>query len=219
MLDQRPIGRRLGALSLLHLALGLIGPYVVLVPINAPPGGFLQHAPDMVRAVRLSVMALVAGGLLPIAIAVIAWPTWRERLPTLALWLLSLATVNFALQMVENAHWLTLLSVSQAFAQAEPGSAATFAQMAIPVRAAFTWAHYTHILILVAWLLAYFLGLYRTAALPRLLALAGIAAALLHMVGIPLSTLLGFKVAGAAYYGIPLAIAYLLAGLWLIKKG
>jgi hypothetical protein len=173
----------------------------------------------MAISIRISVLALVVGGLLPIAISAISWPTWRARLPALLPWLLSLAVVNFSLQMVENANWLTLLSVSQAFAKAGPSSGADFDLMSISVRASFTWAHYTHILILVSWLLTFFLCLYRMGTLPRWLAIVGILAALLHMVGIPLSMLLGYKLAGASYYGIPLAVAYFSTGAWLTKMG
>lgn len=219
MQDQLRIGRVLGALMLLHLVLGLIGPYVVLVPMNSAPGSFLTHAAAMADAVRISVLILAIGGLLPIAMAILAWPLWRKELPMLAPWLLALATVNLSLQMVENSHWLSLLSVSQAYGKVYPGASSNFELMAIAIRASFTWAHYTHILILVSWLLTLYLCLYRARTLPRPLAALGIASAVLHMFGIPLPALLGYHMDGASFYGIPLALAYVSTGMWLIWKG
>lgn len=72
-------GRRDGALMLAHLSLGLIGPYVVLVPMIAPPGGLLENAAAMEVATRVSVMILIVGALVPVLVAVVAWPVWRAR--------------------------------------------------------------------------------------------------------------------------------------------
>ena len=86
-------GRLVGALMLLHLALGLIGPYVVLVPMTAPPGGFLEKAAAMEITTRVSVMILIVGALVPVLVAVAAWRIWRARSPALSLWMLALAGV------------------------------------------------------------------------------------------------------------------------------
>jgi Domain of unknown function (DUF4386) len=219
MSSPQRIGRLLGLMMLLHLALGLIGPYVVLVPMNSPPGGFLEHAAGMAAAIRVSVLVLVVGGLIPVAMATLAWPHWRGPAAALGLWLVLLAGVNFALQMVENAHWLTLLSASEAFEKAKPGAVDTFRLMATSMGAAFKWAHYTHVLVLVAWLFTLYVTLHRCRAVPNLLTAAGIAACLLHMAGIPLPEFLGYRLQGAAFYGIPLAIVYLSTGAWLLWKG
>ena len=219
MTSPQPIGRLLGALMLLHLALGLIGPYVVLVPMNAPPGGFLENAASMAGPVRLSVLTLFLGGLVPILIATVAWPVWRERTPLLALWLLVMSGVNLALQVVENSHWLTMLSLSQAYAATDPGGSGTFELMALAVRAGFKWAHYGHILVLAAWLFILFCALFRGRIVPPVLAALGMVASSVHMAGIPLPEFLGYRVAGSANYGVPLAVVVLIAGLWLLWKG
>lgn len=212
-------GRLLGVLLLLLLAMGLIGPYVVLVPINAPPGGFLENAARIAGPVRLSVLALFVAGLIPLLIASAAWPEWRERTPRTALWLLALAGVNLALQVVENAHWLTMLSLSQSYASADPQAGGSFELLALAVRAGFKWAHYGHILVLVAWLFTLFLTLFRNRAIPQAMAALGMASGTLHIAGIPLPEFLGYRLASAAIYGLPLAALVLVTGSWLLWHG
>lgn len=211
------LGRTVGALMLAHLALGLIGPYVVLVPMNAPPG-FLENATAMAGPVRASVLALVFGAAPPLAIAISVRPRLQTNALALGLLLLSLATANFVLQLVENTLWLSLLSVSEAY-QGGADTAEQFAGAAIVLKALFRWGHYSHILILVIWILLLFATLRRVKLLPNWLTAAGIGACLVHLGGIPLPEFLGFRLPSAALWGMPLAVIYLLAALRLLVRG
>lgn len=218
MTRHRRAGRTSGALMLAHLATGLIGPYVVLVPMTAPPGGFLANAVGMSGAIHLAIATLLVGALIPVLLTAIVWPRVREHAPATSLGLATLAGANLALQVVENGHWLTQLSVSQAY-HAAGAAGADYAAVAVAVRAAFRWAHYGHIAILVGWILVWFLALERTRMLPRALAAVGIAAALVHLLGIPLPELLGVRLPMATLWGLPLAIGYALAALLLLARG
>lgn len=212
-------GRWVGALMLLHLALGLIGPYVMLVPMTAPPGGFLEKAAAMEIATRVSVMILILGALAPVLVAVAAWRIWRARSPALSLGLLTLAGVNLTLQFVENAQWLTMLSVSQAFHAADPGAAGEYEAVAVAVLQAFRWVHYGHILVLVSWILVLFASLGRARLLPRWLARLGLAASAVHLMGIPLPEFMGLRLDTAALWGMPLALVYVGAAFLLVVRG
>ena len=213
------LGRWVGALMLLHLALGLIGPYVVLVPMTAPPGGFLENAAAMASAVRVSVMVLVVGALIPVAVAVAAWRIWRVRSPTLSFWLLTLAGANLTLQFVENGHWLTMLSVSETYHATRPASETAYAPVAVAVQQAFRWAHYGHILVLVSWILVLFASLGRGRLLPRWVAGLGTAASVMHLLAIPMPEFMGLRLDSAAVWGVPLALVYTVAAFQLISRG
>jgi hypothetical protein len=204
---------------LLHLALGLIGPYVVLVPMTAPPGGFLEKAAAMEIAARVSVLILIVGALIPMLMAVAAWRIWRARSPAFSRWLLTLAGVNLALQLVENAHWLTMLSVSQAHQAAGAEATGAYEVVAIAVLQAFRWAHYGHILVLVSWILVLFAALGGARLLPRWLARLGMAASVVHLMGIPLAEFMGLRLDTAALWGMPLAFVYVGAACLLIVRG
>ena len=210
-------GRMIAALMLAHLALGLVGPYVVLVPVNAPPG-FLENAAGMAGPMRASVLALVIGAAIPLAIAISARPRLQSSAPALGLLLVSLAIANLVLQLVENTLWLSLLSISEAY-QSGAGTAEQFAGAAAVLRALFRWGHYSHILILVVWILFLFDALRRATLLAPWLSSVGIVACLVHLGGIPLPEFLGFRLPSAALWGMPLALVYLIAALSLAVRG
>ncbi len=219
MTSPKRIGRTIGLLVLVQLALGLIVPYVWLRPLVTPPVGFLEAAAGMASQVRLNMLLLFVGGAVPVGISIAAWPTFRERGPGLGLWLLALAVVNVTLQIVENAHWLTMLSVSQAYADASAADATLLRSIAIVVRVAFRWAHYSHIFVVVAWLFTLYASLLRCALVPRAIAVFGMFTGVLHFVGITLPVFGGFHMPLPELFGMPLGLANLVLAAWLMTKG
>jgi len=89
-------GRILGTLLLAHLVTGLLTPYILLQSLAAPRG-FAAGASISSFQVRLAVVLLFAGGALTVATAVTAWPLFSESTRALGMWVLALATANFAL--------------------------------------------------------------------------------------------------------------------------
>jgi hypothetical protein len=219
MTSARSVGRIIGVLVLAHLAAGLIVPYVLLQPLTAPPAGFLETAAAMPYRVRLNVLVLFVGGAIPVGIAVALWPIARRFGHALGLWLLTLAAVNLSLQLVENGHWLSMLSLSQAYAEASPADAALFQSLGGVVRAAWKWEHYAHIFTVVAWLFVLYALLHRYALVPRLLAAAGLLTAILQFVGITLPVFLDYHMPVPALFGMPLGVANLALASWLMAKG
>ena len=211
--------RAIGLLLLVQMVTGLILPYVLLLPVWTPAGAFLGTAAGMGGTVRLCVLMLVVGAAVSLAIAVLAWPVVRESRPRLGLWLLALAVINVALQLIENAHWLTLLSISQAYAAAGGGGSGGFEAVAVAAHASFRWAHYSHIFVVVAWLFTLFLLLYRGAMVPRAIAAFGMVTALLHFIGITLPAFGGYRMPYPELFGMPLALAILALAAWLAVKG
>lgn len=211
-------GRLVGLLLLVQLT-ALILPYVLLHPVSSRSGAFLESAAPMAATLRLCVLILFICGAVSLAISVIAWPIVRERRPRLGLWLIALAAMNFTLQLIENAHWLTLLTISQAYASAGSADPEMFRALGIAAHASFRWAHYSHILIVVAWLFTLFCLLYRGAMVPRWIAALGMAGALSHFIGITLPAFGGYRMPYPDLFGAPLGVFILLAALWLIAKG
>ncbi len=220
MRSEMGVARILGALVVLHLATGLITPYVLLQPLSAAPAGDLGLAAAMEDRVRLAVAMLVAGGLVPLAMAITLRPALEPGHAAAGHWLLALAGVSLAMQLVECQHYLSLLSLSLLHGQAPPDSAPLLAATAPMVRAAWRWAHYTHLLSVVGWVLLFTVVLFRVPLVPRALAAAGIVTTLMQLAGITLPVLLGYRVPfPQAVWGMPLALAYLGIALWLIIRG
>jgi hypothetical protein len=218
MKSAKSIGRIIGILLLVHLVTGLTVPYILMHPLSTSPG-FLVSAAGISFQVRLSVMMLFVGGAVTVGIAIAAWPVFRQYGYAMALWLLALAVVNFSLQAVENGHWMSMLSLSQQYAQAGAADAGLFQAMGAVVRSAWKWEHYAHLLVVVCWMFVLYGLLYRSALVPRALAAGGMLAAILQIVGITLPQFLDYHVPSPELFGLPLGITYLALALWLITRG
>jgi hypothetical protein len=218
MTGSKSAGRAVGLLLLVQLTT-LILPYVLLLPVYARAGAFLDSAAAMAGTMRLCVLILFLGGAVSLGISVTAWPVARERQQRLGLWLIALAVMNFTLQLIENAHWLSLLSISQAYASAGAADPETFQALGLAAHASFRWAHYSHILIVVGWLFTLYLLLYRGSMVPRPIAALGISGALLHFIGITLPAFGGYHMPYPDLFGASLGLATLLVALWLIARG
>ena len=212
----RRLGRITGVLLLLHLATGLIVPYILLLPVQAD---FVADAAGMEGRLRLSVLLLFMGGAIPVAVSTLLWPIVRERNTRLGLWLLALCVVNLTLQIIENVHWLSMLSVSQAYAGAGADDPALARSLEITVRSGFRWAHYSHLLVVVGWLFVLFCILFRGRLAPRALIVIGMVACLAQFVGITLPEFGGYTMPLPEAFGMPLGLAILLLALWLIAAG
>ena len=209
-------GRVIGLLLLLHLIVGLTTPYIILRPLGAA----LDASATVNGAwVRLAVMLLFIGGALTIAISVTGWPIFREYSFPLATWLLALAITNFALQCVENAAWMSLLTFSQEYAKANAGDASLFHVTGIALRMIWKWVHYTHLLIMVSWMFLLGVMLWRTAVVPRALALLLPLGSLLQIIGITLPQFIRYPSPAPTLMGLPLGIIYLALAVWLIGRG
>ncbi len=211
-------GRIVGILLLLHLITGLTVPYIILRPLTSPLT-FAANYPVNSSLVRLSVMLLFIGGAITIAIAVAAFPIFRQHSHALALWPIALAIVNFSLQGVENAAWMSVFSWSQGYANTTASDLATYNLVGAAVRAAWKWVHYTHLLILVSWIFMFFMALWRCALVPRILAILGLITALLQITGITLPQFLAYPSPIPMAMGMPLGVIYLVLSGWLILKG
>lgn len=219
MRSPRPSGRLIGILALLHLATGLITPYVLLGPLPSAVRDAIGTVAAMEPTVRLAVVMLAVGGIIPVAIAIASWPALRKRSPSSGLWLVALASVSLALQVVEIQHYLNLLSlgIEHARGGADAAAAATLAPM---VRAAWRWAHYTHLLSIVGWMFLFFAVLYRQVLVPRIIAGFGILTTLMQLGGITLPVLVGYTVPlPTEVWGMPLAGAYIALAVWTITRG
>lgn len=216
MTAEKRVGRIIGMLLVVQLAAGLIVPYILLQPVQA---GFLEAAAGMSTLIRLCVLTLFVGGAVSVAMSVAAWPLVHRHSHGLGMWLFALSVVNFTLQILENAHWLSMLSVSQAYAEAGAADAALYPSLAIVVRAAWKWTHYSHILIVVGWLFTLYWLLFRCAMVPRVLAAIGMVTCVMQFIGITLPAFGGYSMGFPMLLGMPLGVANLMLAGWLMAKG
>jgi len=216
MSSEKSVGRTVGVLLLLHLAAGLTVPFILLHPLVTPPG-FLTSAASIPGQVRLAVLLLFVGSALAIGISSAALRVFRQYSSAMAFWLLSLAVASFALQAVDNAHLLSLLSLSQEYAKASPAKAELFQTLSVVVGSARKWSHYSFLLVVGSWIFLLYSLLYRFRLVPRALAAFGLLGSAGQIAGVTLRGLWGYP--PEARLAMPLAPAYVALAVWLIVKG
>jgi hypothetical protein len=197
----------------------MIGAYVVnfvlLESLFAPPG-FLVNAAGHPVQFGLSVVLGLAAALLSVAIAIAAFPVFRQHSQATALWLFALATAAFALNVVENSHLMSLLSLSEAYAKANAADPTLYQVLRGVVAASRNWAHYLGLIVSGCTLFVLYGALLRFKLVPRLLAALGLGAVVLQIIAVSMP-LFGHDVVFPML--APLGLAQLALALWLLVRG
>lgn len=211
-------GRTLGLLLLLHLITGLITPYVLLQQLSRPLTLATINSVSSFQ-VRLAIMMLFAGGALPIVIAIAGMPAFRKYSYAMALWLFGVAIANFSLQGGEIAGYMSLFTLTQNSPNAGAADPAVYELVGAAVRSAWKWIHYTHLLVMVAWIFSLGLVFWKSALLPRVFGALLMIGALLQITGITLPQFLAYPSPMPMLMGMPLGFIYLACSIWLMVKG
>ncbi len=215
MRSAKSVGRTIGMLLVVQLS-GLIVPFVLLLPLTRGPRDFLANAVGASLQIKLAVFLLFANCALTIGIAIAAWPVFRQYSEAMALWLVAVSVIMFSLQAVDNAHVLSMLSLSQQYAQAG-GPVELFQTLAAVVASTRRWGHFTELLVIDCWIFLLYSIMYRFDVVPRALAAFGLLTVILHFTGIPIPGLLGYSI--VTLMGVPMAFSHLALAFWLMAKG
>ena len=216
MASSKCLGRIIGSLLLLHLAVGLMLPYILMQPAIAAPG-FLENAAAHAGRIRAAVLLLFMSGGITIAVAITALPFFRRHGDRLAALLVVLSAINLALHAVECGALLSMLSLSQNYAERGGADASLLHELAAAVGSARKWAHFTHLLVVGSWIFTLFTALWRFRLVPRVLAGLGMLTTVLQVAGVPLRALLGMEI--ITPLAMPLAPVYVAVAAWLMVKG
>lgn len=208
-------GRIIGVLLYFQLV-GLIAPFILLLPLTGGHQSYLANAAGAAVQTKAAVFLLFGNCALTIGITIAAMQWIRRYSEALAQWLLALSVIMFVLQAVDNIHILAMLSLSQQYAQAGGGEA-MFQALAAAVGSTRKWSHLTALLAIDGWIFVFYGILYRFTMVPRALAGFGLITVLLHVTAIPFR---GFVGAGpVALLGMPMALSHMTLAIWMTAKG
>lgn len=207
-------GRAIGVMFLAQMSAAFVVNFVWLAKVFSAPG-FLVNAAAHPSLMGLCALLGVATGALSVAIAVTAFPVLRQHSHAWALWFFALAVAGFSVVVVENINLMSLLSLSQAYAKANPVERDLFQPLRGVVASARNWTHYLGLVVSGSTLLAFYSALYRFALVPRVLAAFGVAAVLFQITAVAMP-LFGHDVVFPML--APLGVCQLLLSLWLIVK-
>jgi hypothetical protein len=215
MKSAKSVGWLIGILLLLQLA-GLIVSFVLLHPITKGSQDWLANAAGSSFQIRAAVFLLFANCALTIGIAIASRPVFSRYSEAMWLWLMTLGVIMFTLQAVDNAHVLSMVSLSQQYIQAG-GPDDVFQALAAATGSTRRWVHYSELLAIDAWIFMLYSVLFRFTLVPRALAAFGLITVLLHFTGIPLPGLLGYSI--QTLMGVPMALSHITLAVWLLLKG
>jgi hypothetical protein len=215
MRSAKSVGQLIGVLLLVQLA-GLIVPFVLLHPITTDSRDWLANASGSSLQIKAAVFLLFANCALTVGIAVAAWSVFRRHSEAMALWLVALGVIMFTLQAVDNAHVLSMVSLSQQSVRAG-GPDDVFQMLATAAGSTRRWVHYSELLAIDAWIFMLYSVLFRFALVPRALAVFGALTVVLHFTGITLPLWLGYP--SVTLMGASMALSHIALALWLMAKG
>jgi hypothetical protein len=215
MRSAKSVGQLIGVLLFVHLA-GLIVPFVLLHPITRSSRDWIANAAANSSQIKVAVFLLFANCALTIGVAIAAWPVFRRYSERMALWLVALGVIMFTLQAVDNAHVLSMVSLSQQYVQAgSPDD--VFQTLAATAGSTRRWVHYSELLAIDAWIFMLYSVLFRFRVVPRALAIFGLLTVMLHFAGITLPLWLGYP--GVTLMGASMALSHIALALWLTARG
>lgn len=208
-------GRMVGALLVLMIIGGILTNFVLTASLFGEPG-FLVAAAGNASKIALSALVGVAMGLVSIGVASLLYPVFRQRSQTLGLFYFALVVAGFALTVVENISVMSLLSLSQAYAEAGGATPELYDGLRIVVKSTRNWTHYTSLIVSGCTMFVFYTAMFRFKLIPRVLAAIGLLAVCsqLYAVSTPL-----FGIDVDFRFIAPLGICQIVLALWLIARG
>jgi hypothetical protein len=214
--SMRGTGRVVGLLLFVHLAVGLMTPFILLDQVRGK-AGLLANAAGSPVQFRIALLLLMVGSAMAVAVAVVGGPVVRRHGESTALALLALAVAAFALQVVDTVALMSILTLSQEYVRPEVVKGDLQQTLSVVIGAGRLWVHFSYLLVAVSWMLLLNTALFRFRLVPRALAALGAAACLLQILGVPVRFLLGS--APIMPMAMPLGPVYLGLAVWLMIKG
>ena len=217
MNSMRPFGRKIGILLLFQMALGLMLPFILLSPAFAGFPNYLTAFNESPSQVRAAVFISLIGSALTLAIGVTMWPVLSKYSQRLAVALVAICTISCALDIVQDAGVMSMLSLSERYAAAGGTDAAAYQITGAVVATTRRWAHYTQLIGFAAWMFTFYFVMFRTRLVPTWLAAVGMLGVVAQVVGITLPTFLGLS--QVPVLAMALGVIHFVACVWLMVKG
>lgn len=208
-------GRIIGAVIIVQMVGGFLVNFVLEAPLFGTPGFLVNAAPHAEQIAVAALCGLISEGLW-LVIALTAFAVFWQRSQPFALGLVALATVLLAAAVLESAGVMSMLTASQAYANTDATSRGQFELMRTAFSSARNWAHFLARILDGVTLFVFYVGLFRFALVPRLLAGLGFIAVPLMITGL-LMPFFGQPVMFPLL--APLGLSQLLLAGWLLVKG
>lgn len=214
-MNARTTGRVIGGLILLQFVVGVLNMQVLTAPLFEE-GGYLLHAGAHEFRLGVSVLLALAGGLLTLAVASLAYPVLRGFSEPGAVLYALLCAVGVALTGIEQVGILSMRAFSEAYLAADANSQALMETLRVAGSALRNGVHYVGLLTFGVTIGVWYFCLLRFALLPKAIAILGLLAVALQLYSVS-QPVLGGEVSFALL--APMGLTMLLQGGWLLAFG
>ncbi|HET7203385.1 MAG TPA: DUF4386 family protein [Steroidobacteraceae bacterium] len=208
--------RVIGVLLLVQMAVGPVVNFALLGPAMSAAPGFLQNAAGHATEVRLATLLALVGSACSVGIALAFLSVLPTHDRSLGSWILVLAVTGLCAAVLEGSALRAMLALSEEFVRTGSGDVAAFTPTAVALRAVRHAAHYALLLLAGAQLVLLYAGLWHLRLVPRVLAGAGVVAAML-LVGAAVGPLMGGHVVMLLL--APLGLCQFALAGWLMIRG
>lgn len=202
-------------IAAVFLLQGFIGPVInfsLLAPALSAPPGFLENAALHARDVQLATLLMLVGTACSVGVGLALWSISPPSSRALAVTYLVLAMLAFAASILEGTAIRGMLALSRAFHDSAGADVRVFEPVRVTLQALRLNAHYTVLLLSGIGFVALYRCVRRLGWIPRVLAIAGVIAAVVS-VGAALWPLLGGPTVFELF--IPLGLCQLALVAWL----
>jgi hypothetical protein len=215
MYSSSSIGKIVGALLLFQMVAGIYINFSLLQPLNGEPGFLVTGAVNSNRFGLIALLALVSCSV-NLLIASIGFRIFNKYNPLLAVIVLLFPCISLSLTAVEYAHIMELVSYSQHYQAASAEAKITFELFRPVIASSRSWSHLMAIGFSGFSLLLFYLMLFRSAQIPRLLIGFGLLATVIQVLAVA-QPFIGNSVPTLLL--VPLAAAQLMLSAFFIIKG
>ena len=207
-------GRAIAIIMIAQAGIAPVVNFVLIGPVTKAPG-FLINAATHATEMRLAAMLWLLSGALSIGIAAIAISVIRKFSDPMATWVLAVTIAGVLTTIAESVSFLTMLSVSQQYAQAA-ASLDTYQALAKVVGSARGWIHYSNLLLGTATVAVLNIALFRFSLVPRWLSAFGVLGATLGAIAV-IRPMIGYS--QILQLLTPPGLAQLALLVWLLVRG
>lgn len=178
--------------------------------------GFLVNAASHSRQIGATVFLAIALEASWVAIAILAFPVLAERSLRSGLALFAVSIVCLVIGVIENSGVMSMVSLSQAYAAANPADRAQLEAVRVAVASARNWPHFLGRMFDGLAALTFYIALFSFALVPRAITGLGMIAVASMITGLAMPF---FGHAVIFPMLAPLGLTQLALALWLIAKG
>ena len=208
-------GRIIGILLLVQVAGGISVNLFLTAPLFAS-GGFMVNASGHAQQIGLSVLVSLITTGLSLAVAILGFSAFRRTHPSLSIGFIALAAVGLSATVFENISVMSMVSFSEVHTHATAVEQDVLGAVQGMVAATRNWSHYIGLILSGAILFVFYLMLFQSRLVPRILAGFGLIAVLSQLSSVSLP-LFGHDVIFPML--APLGLSQIALSFWLIAKG